>query len=179
MSLTFAVELIAPNWHEFESLAFLHWQDAQQTRGNTEPFILSLPRYESANSSGFLRFLTARHEGRLVGYLVLYVTASMHSQIPMAVEDTFFLHPLHRGGRNALRFLQFMETTCREWGVRKLLCSCETANTTGIVRLLDHLDFQPVIMQYAKDLLPRADSAPTVPHEVKYVRSSTAPRTGL
>lgn len=177
MSLAFAVEPLAPVWDEFESLAVLHWQDAQQTRGNTEPFLLSRDRYESANASGFLRFLTARQEGRLVGYLVLYVTASMHSQIPMAVEDTFFLHPLHRGGRNALRFLQFMETTCRAWGVHKLLCSCETANTTGIVRLLEHLDFQPAIMQYAKDLSPRADSAPTVPHEVEYVCSRASSRT--
>jgi len=177
MSLTFAVELINPNWHEFESLAYLHWQDAQNHRGNTEPFILSRERYESANATGFLRFLTARHEGRLVGYLVLYVTASMHSQIPLAVEDTFFLHPLHRGGRNALRFLQFMEAQCREWGAWKLIASCEKGNKTGIVRLLEHLDFQPSIMQYVKDLSPRADSASSVPHEVNDVRSSASSRS--
>ena len=176
MSLAFAVELIPPNWHEFEPLAYLHWQDAQQHRGNTEPFRLSRERYESANSTGFLRFLTARHDGRLVGYLVLYVTASMHSQIPLAVEDTFFLHPLHRGGRNALRFLQFMEACCREWGVQKLLCSCESSNETGIVRLLKHLDFQPSITQYVKELSPRADSAPSRPNEVPDVRSITTSR---
>ena len=171
MSVAFSVEAIAPIWDEFEALAYLHWQDAQQHRGNTEPFILSRLRYESANQNGFLRVLTARQDGRLVGYLVLYVTASMHSQVPMAVEDTFFLHPLHRGGRTALRFLEFMEAQCRAWGVQRLLCSCEASNDTGIVRLLQHLDFRPSIMQYEKDLFPRADSAPSVPHEVTDVRS--------
>jgi GNAT superfamily N-acetyltransferase len=172
MSLAFAVESIAQSWPEFETLASIHWQEARDRRGNTEPFLLVRQRYESANETGFLRFLTAREDGRLVGYLVLYVTASMHSQIPLAVEDTFFLHPDYRRGRNALRFLQFMESQCRGWGVQKLLCSCETTNETGIVGLLTRLlDFRPAIMQYVKDLSTRADSAHLAPYEVPDVRS--------
>lgn len=174
MSLTFALERFDANWQEFMALAALHWDGTKSYRRH-EPLAPSLARYQAANDTGFLRFATARQDGQLVGYLTFYVTASMHSQVPMAVEDTFFLHPDVRKGRNALRLLQFVEAQCRAWGVAELLCSCETDNTSGIRRLLEFLDYEPVIMQYRKRLLsPCADSAQPLPHEVSDVRADAS-----
>lgn len=165
---------MADCWDEFAALAQLHWQDATD-RGYTEPFALDRARYVSANQIGFLRCLTARDHGEMIGYLTLYLTASMHSQWTMAVEDTFFLHPSRRGGRTALAFLRYMETRCHAWGVRRMLASCERDNDSGIKRLLLHLDFTPAIMQYSKYLPPRADS-PTNSVEAVHVR--TVPSSG-
>lgn len=166
MSLTFALEPIAPAWEDFIALARIHWEGTKSYHRH-EPFAPALARYQPCNESGFLQFCTARSDGALVGYLLFYVTNSMHSQKRMAVEDTFFLHPDYRRGRNALRMLQYVEARCREFGAEELLCSCEADNTSGIQRLLQFLDYSPVIMQYSKRLLsPRADSAAAIPSEV-------------
>lgn len=176
MSLTFSLERFDANWPEFMALAQVHWEGAMSYRRH-EPLAPSLARYQAANDTGFLQFATARQDGKLVGYLTFYVTASMHSQRRMAVEDTFFLHPSVRKGRNALRLLQFVEAQCRARGVEELLCSCEVDNTSGIQRLLTFLDYQPVIVQYTKRLTsPRADSAQPLPHEVSDVCADASRR---
>lgn len=159
MSLTFAIESVATAWPEVYDLAVQHWAGTSTYRRH-EPFNPSRERYEQYNQSGFFRLLTARKENRLVGYFGLYLTQSMHSQLTMVTEDTFFLHPDHRGGRNALRFLQFIEQLCRQWQVHEIMFSCEIDNESGIKELLAHLDYRPVIMAYSKRLSshPHADS---------------------
>lgn len=151
MSLTFAEEQVSDCWDDVLALATQHWAGTQSYRRH-EPFRPSRQRYEACNQTGFLILLTARDHARLVGYLALYLTASMHSQLPMAVEDTFFLHPDYRGGRNALRFIRYMERRCQARGIHELLFSCEIDNQSGIHGLLKWLDYQPVIMQYSKAL---------------------------
>ncbi len=177
MSLTFAVELIGPAWEKLSELTAAHAASTTSYR-RSEPFAPSRQRYQSLNESGFLHFLTARDHGELVGYLILYLTNSMHSQLPMAVEDVFYLHPDYRKGRNALRFIQFMERYCQSKGVHELLFSCEIENESGIKGLLSFLDYREVIVQYSKHLDPPcADSAHSDPMEASHVCALTAPRT--
>lgn len=175
MSLTFAIEPIAPVWDEFCALAHLHWEGTKGYRRH-EPLDLRLMRYKTCNETGFLQFCAARDAGKLVGYLTFYTTHSMHSQRPMAVEDAFFLHPDYRRGRNAFRMLQFVEQQCRTWGAEELLCSCEIDNASGIQRLLEFLDYEPVIVQYRKRLIdsPRADSAQHLHEEATHVRPKSS-----
>lgn len=159
MSLTFQVEPVAACWNEVMVLAQQHWAGTRSYRRH-EPFNPSFERYRQVNESGFFQLCTARDVETLAGYFGVYLTTSMHSQKPMAVEDTFFLAHAYRGGRNALRFLRFIEEQCQRWGIEELLFSCEADNETGIQGLLKRLDFTPVIVQYSKHLPPlRADSA--------------------
>lgn len=153
MSLTFQVESVSQCWNEVMVLAQQHWAGTRSYRRH-EPFNPSFERYNACNQSGFFQLCTARDGAVMAGYFGVYLTTSMHSQQPMAVEDTFFLAPSYRGGRNALRFLRFIEAQCQHWGVQELLFSCEADNETGIQGLLKRLDFSPVIMQYAKYLPP-------------------------
>lgn len=165
MSLTFQVESVSQCWNELMVLAQQHWAGTRSYRRH-EPFNPSFERYHTCNQSGFFQLCTARDGAVLAGYFGVYLTNSMHSQKPMAVEDTFFLSPAYRGGRNALRFLRFIEAQCQQWGVQELLFSCEAENETGIQGLLKRLDFSPVIVQYAKQLPPpHADSVMTSSEE--------------
>jgi GNAT superfamily N-acetyltransferase len=174
MSLVFSIEPIATCWPDFLDLAKIHWQGTTSYRRH-EPFDLSLARYQACNESGFLQFCTARDQSRLVGYLIFYVTTSMHSQLSLAVEDTFFLHPDYRKGRNALRFLQYVERLCREWGISEMMCSCEVDNASGIKGLLTLLDYREVVVQYSKKLAnfsPGSDTA-IAPTEQRSVEAHT------
>lgn len=161
MSLTFQQESIADCWDEFLVLARMH-ADSTMSYRRHEPFNPSRARYAAYEQMGMYRFLSARDAGRLVGYFGLYVTQSMHSQLPLVVEDIFFLHPDYRKGRNAIRFIHFMEAQARSWGTHELLFSCEFENTTAR-RLAEYLDYAPVIVQYSKRL-PQSNQGPTAPH---------------
>jgi GNAT superfamily N-acetyltransferase len=151
MSLVLAIEPVSSTWNEVMVLANQHWAGTKSYRRH-EPFNPSFERYNACNQSGFFQLFTARDQGVLVGYFGVYITDSMHSQKRMATEDTFFLEPSHRGGRNALRFLRFIEKQCAEWGVKEIMFSCEIDNETGIQGLLKFVDYSPVIMQYSKQL---------------------------
>ena len=153
MSLVFSVEPVEQVWNEVMVLANQHWAGTQSYRRH-EPFNPSFERYQACNQSGYFQLFTVRDAGRLVGYFGVYITPSMHSQKLMATEDTFFLHPEYRGGRNALRFLKHIEKQLGEWDVHEIMFSCEIDNETGIKGLLEYLEYHPVIVQFSKFLSP-------------------------
>jgi hypothetical protein len=168
VSLTFQHESVASCWNELYPLTQAHAASAQGYRRH-EPFNPKRSRYESLEAIGMFRLLTARDAGKLVGYFGLYFTESMHSQLPIVVEDTFFLHPDYRKGRNAIRFIRYVEGKAEQWGAREILFSCEADNLTAN-SLLAYLDYQPVIMQYSKRLpFQPGPTAPPPPTELSHV----------
>jgi hypothetical protein len=156
--LTFQEETVRDCWEEVYPLAYEHHRSSQNYKRH-EPFNPRRERYEQYNDAGMFRLLTARDQGRLVGYFGVYLMESMHSQLPIAREDTFYLAPSHRGGRNALRFLRYVEDFISRYAPIEILFSCESDNASGIHKLLQLLDYTPVITVYSKHLSTRADSA--------------------
>lgn len=155
-------ERVATCWDEVDALARLHHAGTASYRRH-EPYNPDKQRYFINNNNGFFHLLTARDAWKLVGYFGVYVTPSMHSQLPMAVEDTFFIHPDYRQGRLAIRMIKAVEGYVRDLGVQEILFSCEMDNTSGIKGLLGLLDYEPVIVQYRKRLpQPGTDSAATL-----------------
>lgn len=168
--IAFQEEQVRECWDELYPLASDHHASSENYKRH-EPFAPSLERYASYNEGRFYRLLTARDQGVLIGYFGVYLTQSMHSQRPIAQEDTFYLAPSHRGGRNALRFLRFVEAFIeKELGAStEILFSCEQDNTSGIHKLLQALDYTPVITVYSKAISTRADSAEPTSMEAAHV----------
>lgn len=173
--MTFQEESVAACWDELYPLAYQHHQSTQNYKRH-EPFNPLRERYERYNAAGIYRLVTARDHGRLVGYFGVYLTESMHSQQPIMQEDTFFLAPSHRGGRNALRFIDFIEEHFRREVPIEVLFSCEDDNNSGIKKLLQYRGYTSVIHVWSKYLSPRADSAPPDQTEVAHVGSAMAGR---
>lgn len=158
MSFTFHVEHVRDCWDEAYELAREH-QAMTQSYRRSEPFNPDKDRFIQYNDAGLFHLLTCRFSGKLVGYLGLYITTSMHSQRRLATEDTFYLSPDYRKGRIALRFLRFMEEYLHRFAPIETLFSCEIDNTTGIHGLMKLLAYKPVITVYSKHFSPCADSA--------------------
>lgn len=158
--IQFQEEEVRECWDELCPLAADHHASSMNYKRH-EPFNPKRERYEQYNDAGMFRLLTARDQGQLVGYFGVYFMESMHSQLPIAREDTFYLAPSHRGGRNALRFLRAVEAFISQIGGPhiEILFSCESDNTSGIHKLLQMLDYIPVITVYSKSISTRADSA--------------------
>lgn len=139
--LTFAAERGADILHELEPLHQAQWAETEKYQPEAmQPDIASCLLDEQ---EGRLLQLTARAQGRLVGHFRLYVTPSRHTGKRIAVEDTIFLLPEYRIGRNALRLIEFMESSMRVLRVSGIYLDDKTGNPAG-GRLLDHLGY-PII----------------------------------
>jgi hypothetical protein len=147
--LNFQEEKFADAWPEFKSLAEAHWHETEAYR-HGQPFNVDVKRYEYFNSIGFYRLYTARVDGKLVGDAGMYVTPSMHTQVVIATEDTWFLLPEYRKGRNALRFHRFVEEELKKLGVVEINQTAKLSNGAG--RILEYLGYEFVAKQYSKHL---------------------------
>lgn len=165
--ITFQAEHIGTVWDEIYPLAARH---AQESRGyrRDEPFRPSRDRYVHYADCGYYHLVTARDGGRLVGYLGFYLAPSMHSQRLCLSGDSIYLDPSSRGGRTAIRLIQYVERYVvhlanREHDAMDLVLTVEPHLHRAIIRLLTRLDYTPAFVQYVKrlPLSTGANSTPT------------------
>lgn len=156
MSLKFAIEKLPPIWPDIMRLASAHWMETEGYRHGQE-FAPDAARYFAFNEmeafgGPFYTMFTARDGGRMVGYAGLYVTSSMHSQKPIATEDTWFLEKDYRKGRNALEFYKFIEADCRRRGVVEIGVTTKLTHPSA-ARIVEYLGYEEVSRQYSKHLV--------------------------
>ena len=153
--MIFAVEPLKGCWAECMALAQAHWQETEGYR-HGQQFKPEFDRYEKYDACGWFFVATARHDGVMVGYAGMYITPSMHTQEIIATEDTWFLLPEYRKGRNAIEFCKFVEAECRKRGAVEICMTAKLGNGAG--RILEYLGYDMVSKQYSKKL-GSADSA--------------------
>jgi hypothetical protein len=124
---TFAVERIEDIEEEIKPLHKSHWDEVEESRRSLtlKPDYNLFARYERAGR--FILF-TVRVDERLVGHCSLYLTESAHTQTLIATEDTIYLLPEARKGRNAMRFVSFVEQSLLQIGVKEIHISVKTTN---------------------------------------------------
>jgi GNAT superfamily N-acetyltransferase len=155
--LTFAIEKLIDVWPELVEIHLKHWDETEAYR-HGQPFDPRLERYREYEQICWYVLYTARDGEKLVGNLGVYYAPSMHTQQLIATEDTLFLLPEYRKGRNAIEFIKFVEAECWRRGAVEIIV---TAKDDKVGRLLAHLDFQPVAMQYSKSASPTANNQRT------------------
>lgn len=168
--MKFAIESLKGCWDEIMVLAEAHWQETEEYR-HGQQFKPLFERYMSYENAGWLFQFTARDEGKLVGYATMYLVPSMHTQVSIATEDTWFLLPDYRKGRNAIRFYNYVQEQMFARGAKEVVMTAKLTNHAG--KILEYLKFQPVAIQYSKQIA-RADSAQY--QEIHLVRPQSAAR---
>lgn len=149
MSLAFGIEKLAPIWPQIMGLALDHWHETEGYR-HGQRFEPDIVRYLQWEQLGCYVMFTARDAGRMVGYAGMYIVPSMHTQDLIATEDTWFLLPDYRKGRNALEFYKFVEAECRRRRVREIGMTAKMTNGAG--KILEYLGYREVSRQFSKHL---------------------------
>lgn len=128
--LIFAVESWAQYWPEAKPLVELHWQEIALDQEHV-PLAVDEAGYVALDGAGILHIVTARDEGRLVGYWLGMVKGHLHYRTTLhAVMDVVWLHPAYRRGVNGYQLFHAVERTLRQRGVVKVIMGCKL-----------HLDF--------------------------------------
>ncbi len=152
VSVTYDIEPLSGCWPEIEAIGRAHWQETMEYYRGKQPYAPSYDRYNSYDKAGWLITFTARNTEtwQMVGYSLMYLVPSMHTQTMIATEDTIFLLPEYRRGRNGLRFHQFIESELRERGAREIVVTAKPGSAA--CRLLEHIGFSVINHQYSKHL---------------------------
>lgn len=137
--MNLAIEKLADIWDELIPLARRHWAETEGYHRGQE-FNPSLDRYKPYNEAGHYLMFTAREDGRLIGYIGVYLTRSMHSQELIVTEDTWYVAPEYRKGRNAIHLFRFAENECIRRGAVEIVLSVKLSNPTAR-KLLGHLGY--------------------------------------
>ncbi len=108
--------------------------------------------YEQA---GVLFILTARREGRLVGYIFSYIIESLFFSVSWASVQGFWLDPVYRAGWTGVRLFKEMERGMIERGAKAisveiLLKIAKDRGTLG--RILERLGYTHLGNLFAKVL---------------------------
>jgi GNAT superfamily N-acetyltransferase len=148
-SLVLRAERLADILPELDVLHRAHFAETEKHRHGL-PLAPDIEAGLEEERRGTLVQFTARHEGRLVGNLRMYLRTSRHTGTRFASEDTLYLLPEFRKGRAAMRMLEFMEDSMRKLGVLELRASTKMVNKTD--KLLEFLGWTPVATELVKFL---------------------------
>lgn len=114
-SVLIAEESFADTWKDIQPLLFTHWREI--TAHHDIPLSPDLPAYERMAAAGTLCIVTARRDGRLVGYAVFFVGPNPHySTSVQAVQDIFYVDPSVRGARLGIRLIAASDAILRQRG---------------------------------------------------------------
>ncbi|MFC5861095.1 GNAT family N-acetyltransferase [Acidicapsa dinghuensis] len=116
-------------WAEFypdSKLVFPeHWRELALHQDEIQ-LSIDEEKYANLDRLGILLILTAREDGRLVGYYLWFLMPHLHyaSSGPMGLTDMYFVLPECRRGTGAKLFLA-SERELRRRGVVKAITSCK------------------------------------------------------
>jgi len=148
--LTFEDEKFSDVYLEAHELLRLHWQeiapykDILTLNPNTE-------YYRSAEKSGALHIITARMDGRLIGYIAMLLAPHLHyKHVLVATDDIHFLHKDFRKGSIGTRLFLAAEKIMRELGAKIMVLRTKASHNHGV--LFERIGYTPLDIVYCKRL---------------------------
>lgn len=90
-------------------------------------------KYEQGEALGCLHIVTARADGKLVGYYYGMLMHHLHYKFAglMCYSDVYYLKPEYRKGTNGIRFLRAVMKSLKARGVVKLYISTKAHADNG------------------------------------------------
>ncbi len=128
-----------------------HWSEVAV---NKEKIKLAMDdeRYAQIEAAGALHLITARDEGKMVGYFCLIINHHLHYRNDlMAASDFYYLIPSARTASNAIQMFAFAEKSLKEKGVSFVAATTKVHSDKG--DLLEYLGWKNTERQFTKVLI--------------------------
>lgn len=126
----FAIERMEVIKQEIVPLHRAHWEETEEHRHGL-PFNPDYATFKRHERAGRYILFTMRKDEILVGNCAMYLVRSAHTQTLIAKEDTLYLLPEARKGRNAFRFVDYIERALFRLGVKEINITVKVVNTAG------------------------------------------------
>jgi GNAT superfamily N-acetyltransferase len=150
MSVTFQVERLAEALAELKPLYQAHWDELPHLR----PKGALNPDYERGirlNDAGAHLLVTARREGRLIGYCQFYIDHDIWTGEHEANGEVIYLLPAERRGWLAVRLYEYAHDVLRHVGVKRTKGNVTRDNP--MVPIMERVGYEPSgEIQYVRTL---------------------------
>lgn len=135
---------------EIEPLLPEHWEEVALDQ-DTIKLDPDWEQYKRLEDLGMLLCITAREDGRLVGYAIWMITKSLHYKgYVFADNDVFFLLKSHRKWMNGYRLLTESFKILKQHGAHKAFTDMKLHRSVSLV--FHRLGCKPIELSWAKDL---------------------------
>ncbi len=123
--VTIQVERWAQFYPDSKAIFPEHWRELALHQGEI-PISIDEGKYSNLDHLGILLILTARDEGKLVGYYLWFLMPHPHYSAsgPMGLTDMYFILPAYRNGLGTKLFVE-SERELRKRGIVKAITSCK------------------------------------------------------
>lgn len=152
----FGVEAFEAFYPEAVPLLEQHWKEIAP---HQDIFKLNpdMATYRAMEKSGRFCIVTARLEGRLIGYVWLLIQRHLHYQdvkqasiVSVGTDDIHYLLPEYRKGWTGVNLLKAAEDEMRSRGVQVMYLRTKAAHDHGAIFL--RLGYAPTDVVYSKRL---------------------------
>ena len=149
--LSFQVERFADVLPEVKPLLPRHWEELALDK-DAVPLDPNWQRYAELDAVGAISLVTARENGRLVGYCYMILSPGLHYRTCYEARmDIFWLDPSVRGqAMPGVRLFKAVEKELRRRGVQRVYMGSKLHKDVG--RLFERLGYRPIETWYSKML---------------------------
>jgi GNAT superfamily N-acetyltransferase len=148
--LSFQVEAFSEVIKEGEDLFHRHWEELALDKDEV-PLAPNWGRYAELEAAGALSAVTARQNGKLVGYSFMFLFPGLHYKTCFEARmDIFWLAPEVRGRMGGVRLFRAVEKELRRRGVQRVYVGSKLHQDVG--RLFLALGYHPIETWYSKML---------------------------
>jgi GNAT superfamily N-acetyltransferase len=137
--IEFGVEKYHQVSEDIKDLIKLHYEEIAVNK-DVIPLDPDWDRYKQLDDKGLILTVTARDDGKLIGYAIFFVTTHLHYKSTYyANNDLLYLHPDYRKGLIGVRLITLSEKYLKEKGVTKIMWHIKF--NKDFSRLLHHLGY--------------------------------------
>lgn len=112
-------------------MIWAHWEEADTDREEV-PLSPDWPHYRRLEKAGGYRVVTARQDGRMVGYSTFFLNRHTRAMMTiMAVSDVLYLAPEARRGWNGVRLLREADRLLKRGGAVRVTYGINTTVRIG------------------------------------------------
>ena len=147
MSLTCQLERWKDIRDEICPLYIEHWKEMGLTGAE---LLLDHPKYLAMDNEGTLLVVTARDQGKLVGYFVNFLCRHPHYDLLTAAMDVYYLDPRYRRGTNGLKLFSEMEKECKKRKVGLMLATARMDRSPGAKSIFSMLGWKSTRLVFEK-----------------------------
>ena len=118
--ITCQVEPFPPFLEEVKPILPIHWEELALHKEKV-PLDPQYNVYLERDAQGGVISITAREDGKLIGYFVGFIAPGLHYQTCLTCTmDIFYVHPDHRGGGTGYHLFKSAEKELKRRGVQRL-----------------------------------------------------------
>jgi len=150
--IEFGVESFDQAVNDIQELIKLHYEEIALNK-DVIPLDPDWDKYRALMNNNLACLITARDDGKLVGYSIFFVTSHPHYKSTIfANNDLIYLHPDYRKGMVGVRLIQYSEQHLRQLGVAKILWHVKfNKDFTRVLHRLGYVDEDIIVGKIIKD----------------------------